>query len=410
MKETEIGVIKLGRLPASKMRLSDLFITISRALDMGSYEILAHSSRVAYIVLEIAEMLDLNEKEKNKLILAALIHDIGIIDHNDKVKAKKFFEIEEDIAESHCKVGAKLTANFNFLPGLSNIIYYHHHNWDGNNFDRLKRKEIPFLSRIIRLADRIEARINSDYFILNQIEVIIKDIKSKSGIWFDPYLVKLFLDLSQKEAFWLNLKSEEHMRILEKWGETTQTNIKLSDLESLASTVAHLIDSISPFTSRHSSGVATIAAMITSDLGFDSQQQRAIRIAGLFHDLGKLIIPNKILEKKDNLTAAEYNIIKQHTFYTYKLLNRVQGLGSIPEWAAFHHERLDGTGYPFRVKAENINLGSRIMALSDVFQALTEDRPYRSSFSITKALKIIDQMQENLKLDGYLVSILKNAI
>jgi len=184
----------------------------------------------------------------------------------------------------------------------------------------------------------------------------------------------------------------------------------LSDLESIASIVAHLIDRVSPFTSRHSTGVATIAAMITHELGYSYQQQRAIRIAGLFHDLGKLIVPAEIIEKEAELTAAEIKVVKQHTFYTYRLLNKIQGLGSIPEWAAFHHERLDGTGYPFRISGDQLNTGSRIMAVSDVFQALTEDRPYRPAFSIAKALGIIDSMEQEAKLDAEIVAVLKNAI
>ena len=238
----------------------------------------------------------------------------------------------------------------------------------------------------------------------------MRTVKNKSKSWFDPELVKVFSRLAQKESFWLNLESKEYNYILERWGKKTKVKINLSDLESLASIVAHLIDRVSPFTSRHSSGVATIAAMITNDLDYSPQEQRAVRIAGLFHDLGKLIIPAEIIEKKSELTAEEYKVVKQHTFYTYRLLKKIQGLGSIPEWAAFHHERLDGTGYPFRIQAEDLNRGSRIMAVSDVFQALTEDRPYRPAFSIAKALDIIDEMQQESKLDAEIISVLKNAI
>lgn len=298
------------------------------------------------------------------------------------------------------------------MPELDDIIYYHHHDWSVNNFDenQIKGAELPLASRVIRLADRIEASINPDICLLMQSDEIIRDIKSKSGSWFDPKLVEIFIKLAQKESFWLNLKSKEYLHILENWGEKTKTNIDLYDLESLASTVAHLIDRISPFTSRHSSGVATIAAMITNEMGYGLQEQRSMRIAGLFHDLGKLTIPDNLIEKEGELTKKEYKVVKQHSYYSYQLLNKVEGLGSIPEWGAFHHERLDGTGYPFRLKAENLNIGSRIMAVSDVFQALTEDRPYRVAFSIAKALEIIQEMQENFKLDKKIISVLKSAI
>ncbi|RCW60298.1 putative nucleotidyltransferase with HDIG domain [Halanaerobium sp. ST460_2HS_T2] len=410
MLQSKIELNKLGDLPDSEMRLSELFITLSSALDMGSYKLLDHSQRVAYIALEIAKVLELGSEDINKLLLAALIHDIGIVDHENKERAQNLFQVELGLAESHCKLGAELTQKLTFIPELAEIIYYHHHKWDGKNFDQLKKNKIPLASRIIHLADRIEAYIDPDVFILNQVENIIRAVKSKSASWFDPELTRAFSIIAQKESFWLNLKVKEYKNILTKWGKKTKVSINLSNLESMASIVAHLIDRVSPFTSRHSSGVATIAAMITNELGYSLREQRAIRIAGLFHDLGKLIVPNKIIEKKEELTTSEFKVVKQHTFYTYQLLNKIKGLGSIPEWAAFHHERLDGTGYPFRIKGDGLNTGSRIMAVSDVFQALTEDRPYRPAFSISKALSIIDEMQQKAKLDGEIISVLKNAI
>lgn len=409
---TKIEVNKLGNLPDSQMRISELFITLSRALDMGSYsyEILDHSRRVAYIALEIAEMLKLETDKINQLVLAALIHDIGIIGSDKKQKAQKLFQVELSLAESHCKFGAELTQKLRFLPQLADIIYYHHHNWSGINFDQVQGEDIPLASRIIHLADRIEALIEPEPFILTQVDYIIQTVKAKSGSWFDPELVKLFEIIALKESFWLNLKVKEYNSILEEWGKKTRANINLSDLESLASIVAHLIDRVSPFTSRHSTGVATIAAMITHEFNYSLQEQRAVRIAGLFHDLGKLIVPSEIIEKESELTAAEFKLVKQHTYYTYRLLNKIQGMGSIPEWAAFHHERLDGTGYPFRIGANCLNMGSRIMAVSDVFQALTEDRPYRPAFSISRALEIIDEMQQEGKLDSEVIHVLKSAI
>ena len=326
MTKTKIEINKLGNLPDSEMRLSELFITLSSALDMGNLEILDHSRRVAYIAFEIANMLDLEEELLNQIVLAALVHDLGIVDYGDQQKAQNLFQVENSLAASHCQLGAELTKKLKFLPDLSDIIYYHHHKWAGANFDRVKGSEIPLPSRIIHLADRIEALIEADFFILNQIEDIMRTVKNKSKSWFDPELVKVFLRLAQKESFWLNLESKEYNYILERWGKKTKVKINLSDLESLASIVAHLIDRVSPFTSRHSSGVATIAAMITNDLDYSPQEQRAVRIAGLFHDLGKLIIPAEIIEKKSELTAEEYKVVKQHTFYTYRLLKKFRVL------------------------------------------------------------------------------------
>jgi len=399
-----------GQLPENEMRISDLFISISRALDMGKIEILDHSSRVAYISLELANYLEFNKKEINKLVLTSLINNIGIMSVEEKRIIKNNFQLNEKFIERQSRNGANLLKKINFLPNIDNIILYSHHKWNGDNFDNVKEKKIPLASRIIFLADRIESLISEEKYILFQVDRILNKIKEKSGEWFDPDLVKAFLKLAKKESFWLNLETKEYNNILEEWGKETQIKINLKNLESLATILAHLIDRISPFTSRHSTGVSTIAAMLTHELGYEELEQRVIRIAGLFHDLGKLIIPAEIIEKEAELTDKEYKIIKQHSYYTYRLLKKIRGLGSMPEWAAFHHERLDGSGYPFRFSSEDINIGSRIMAVSDVFQALTEDRPYRSAFTISKALEIMEEMVENNKIDENIFLTLKQSI
>ncbi|MFW6026121.1 MAG: HD-GYP domain-containing protein [Candidatus Woesearchaeota archaeon] len=400
----------IGKLPEKEMRISDLFIALSEALDMGKIEVLDHSRRVAYFSLKIAKELNLNKAKVNEVVLAALINDIGIRRAKNKVEIQKTFNLEKRLAERHSKTGYKLTQNISILPNISNIILHNHHKFEGNNFNGTKGKDIPLASRIIFLADRLESLIKPGEYILFQVNEIISQIEAKSGQWFDPEVVGAFKNLAKRESFWLNIKTEEYNRVLENWGKETNMKIDLENLESIASVMANLIDRISPFTSRHSSGVATIAAMLTHELGFNELEQRAMRIAGLFHDLGKLIIPAEIIEKEEKLNDDEYMIIKQHPYYSYRLLTKIRGLGNIPEWAAFHHERLNGNGYPFHLGAENLNFGSRILAVSDVFQALTEDRPYRNAFSMGQALNIIDEMKDENELDEEVVFALKESI
>lgn len=80
-------------------------------------------------------------------------------------------------------------------------------------------------------------------------------------------------------------------------------------------------------------------------------------------------------------------MIKQHTYYTYRILKQIDGFSTIAEWAAYHHETLDGTGYPFRIKEHELSLGSRIVAVADVFAALTENRPYRATLELSAVEK-----------------------
>ena len=130
-----------------------------------------------------------------------------------------------------------------------------------------------------------------------------------------------------------------------------------------------------------------------------------MRLAGYLHDLGKLAVPSEILEKPDKLTAAEFAVIRSHTYYTYRVLEKISGLETVNEWASFHHERLNGDGYPFHRAGDTLSLGSRIMAVADVLTAITEDRPYRAGMAPEKAMGILTSMAEGGVLDPSVVEL-----
>ena len=145
----------------------------------------------------------------------------------------------------------------------------------------------------------------------------------------------------------------------------------------------------SPFTYRHSNGVSLVGRFLAESMGFSHEEVELIQVAGLLHDLGKLAIPEAIIEKRGPLTKAEMNLMKQHTYYTYWLLKPITLPFPIPEWAAFHHERLDGQGYPFHKSATDLDTSARLLAVADIYTALREERPYRSSLSEVEIKRIL---------------------
>jgi len=130
-----------------------------------------------------------------------------------------------------------------------------------------------------------------------------------------------------------------------------------------------------------------------------------MKIAGYLHDLGKLAVPQEILEKPAKLNDYEFNIMRSHVFYTYRILANRNGLEQINEWASLHHERLNGKGYPFHLKAADISFGSRIMAVADVFTAIAEDRPYRKGLSKDQIIRTLSHMGVD-SLDSKIVNSL----
>jgi HD-GYP domain-containing protein (c-di-GMP phosphodiesterase class II) len=124
-----------------------------------------------------------------------------------------------------------------------------------------------------------------------------------------------------------------------------------------------------------------------------------MEIAGYLHDIGKLAVPNYILEKSGQLSTKEWRVVHAHSYYTHSILDRVIGFEDITRWASNHHETLDGKGYPFGHSDKELCIGSRIMMVADIFTALAEDRPYRKGLNEQKIQKVFFECVQKNKLD-----------
>ena len=131
---------------------------------------------------------------------------------------------------------------------------------------------------------------------------------------------------------------------------------------------------------------------------------RANDLAGALHDIGKVAIRNEILEKPGRLTNEEFAAMKHHAAYTYYILSGINDFDEIRDWASFHHERLDGSGYPFGKSASDLNTQERIMACVDIYQALIENRPYKQGISHEKSCEILRAMAEKGWIDSDIVA------
>lgn len=129
-------------------------------------------------------------------------------------------------------------------------------------------------------------------------------------------------------------------------------------------------------------------------------------LAGTLHDVGKIAIGNEILEKPARLTDEEFAKMKNHAGYTYMILSKVDGFEEIRDIAAFHHERLDGSGYPFGKRADELTTLQRIMACADIYQALTEKRPYKDGMDHDKACEILKDMADKNWIDKNITEVI----
>ena len=218
--------------------------------------------------------------------------------------------------------------------------------------------------------------------------------------------LEYFVDISKREEFWLDLVPPRLYPLLLQSGPFRNVEIDMDGISLIGNLYRDIIDFKSRFTATHTSGVSECAQKLSQLFGLTGLEVNLMGIAGNLHDIGKLIIPNNILEKPDKLTPEEFAIIKCHTYYTYYIIDSIGGLQQIAEWAAYHHEKLDGSGYPFHCKAENIDTGSRIMAVADIFTAIAEDRPYRQGMEKDEIYKTIKAQTDKGLLDKRIVEVL----
>lgn len=155
------------------------------------------------------------------------------------------------------------------------------------------------------------------------------------------------------------------------------------------------IDAKDPYTVGHSKRVSEYSVQITVELGLPPELIRCARIGGLLHDVGKIGVPDIILGKEGRLTEDEYKRIKEHPMTGAKIMGQVRSLDNVVPALLEHHERLDGKGYPLGLHDEEISLIARIVSISDVFDALTSDRPYREAWKTQKA---IDYLKEGIDI------------
>lgn len=379
-----------------------LVTSLSSVLDLMNKTLVDHHKRVAYIALKIAQRYGLGPEEQNNLIIAGSLHDIGAISLQERLDLINY---EQTTATTHAEQGYRLLNTFSPFQPIAPIVRFHHHEWDSGAGRYFQEEPIPDAAHILHLADRTEILIDRNRDILSQKEEVQSRIQKNSNRFFHPGMVDAFLQASTNDAFWLDLECAELGSILENASIPETITMDLDRLEEFGRFFSRVIDLRSRFTATHSSGVAAVAQRLSEIAGFNPTESRLMRVAGYLHDLGKVSIPVEILEKNGKLTDSERLTIRRHTYYTYRILNRIPGLEQVNVWASLHHERLNGTGYPFGYSADRIPRGSRILAIADIVTALSEKRPYRDGGDKNEIIGILTKETEAGGLDPDLVKL-----
>lgn len=373
--------------------------------NVHSHNFANHSKKTALVALYIANKLNYDDTRLKNLYIAACAHDIGAVE--------AFTESHQDSSfiYEHSEFGSSIIKKLPLDRSISRFIKYHHENWDGSGPNGLAGSSIPEESQIIHIADMFELIYNVEKPYWVQRNNVTDWVNSMRGRFFSRHIADAFIEACKPERFWLDIENiNSNQDILTRMHPPIQAPMSLSIIKNIAVVFAAIIDKKSAFTHEHSIGLSNYASLFSKYYGFDEETTIKMKIAALLHDIGKLSIPNHILDKPGKLSAEEFTIIKSHTYYTRLIIGKIDGMEDIANWAANHHETLRGTGYPENIGSDRLCLKSRIMAVCDIYQALTEPRPYRDEMSKEKALSIIDSMVEVGNIDASIVKALKEIV
>jgi HD-GYP domain-containing protein (c-di-GMP phosphodiesterase class II) len=202
--------------------------------------------------------------------------------------------------------------------------------------------------------------------------------------------VKCFETIAARDSFWAGLSSPFiDSRLVALAPPENILPVDDDYLDDIAAAFGEVIDAKSPYTSGHSTRVARFAADIGAQMAVPASRRRWLHRAALLHDIGKLGVSNMILDKPGKLDDAEWEVMRTHASHTQEILGRVGVFNDLAPIAAAHHERLDGRGYPLGLMDFQITRETRIITISDFYDALTAERPYRAAMAIDDALGVI---------------------
>ena len=431
--------LDVSELNASELNLSEVVSAMSYALDITEGQPEGHALRSCFIGMNIAESLNLDAQSLSDLYYALLLKDLGCSSNSAKIRhifgaddlrIKRAFKTvnldnlaqgtkfvlgnagsaaplsrrlkhvidvslgkdggHTSLTQVRCERGADIALQMGFSVATSDAIRALDEHWNGKGHPyNLAGDEIPLLGRILCLAQTVEV-----FFREGGVAAAQKVALSRRGSWFDPAVVAGLVTAWNRADFWEGLSYEGLERRVARL-EPAERVLKTDDaqLDRVAEAFARVIDAKSPWTYRHSERVRQFAlgaaGQLIGSAALNADALRRLSRAALLHDIGKLGVSNLILDKRSKLTDEEFAAIRRHPLYSEQILMRVAPFEDLAELAGGHHERMDGRGYPKRVKAASLDFEVRLLSVADQFEALTAARPYRDSMTPDAALGIL---------------------
>lgn len=390
-----------------KIDLTEFLHAVSAASDYVENEVLDvpkyHVKRVAVLTNKMAIYLGMDGETVFALTQAAVLHDCALSEYlNDELKDSGYNTNELDMT-AHCIAGEKMLLKLPFYHKVEGAILYHHDRADGKGALGKSAGETPIHAQLIHIADKADVIFGLYTMDPEKYSALMVWINEQKGIMFSEECCRAFTAVVDYDLL-CSISGDKCIDTLEALLPDVCINIPIDLLREMSTIFADITDYKSHFTCRHSLGIAEKAEHMGQYYGYSKEMCNKLYIAGALHDIGKLLISNDILEKPDKLTPDEYKEITNHAIGTWELLHNIKGMEDITRWASLHHEKLDGSGYPFGYTAKDLGKHERLLACLDIYQALVEERPYRHGMPHREAMAILRKMGDAGQLDTQIIT------
>jgi HD-GYP domain-containing protein (c-di-GMP phosphodiesterase class II) len=428
--------------PVAPGRLSSSIViaSLSRALDLAEGEPMGHAIRTCWLGMQIAKWLELRPAERQDLFYALLLKDAGCSANAysvtrwfqaDDITTKAELKITDwssnwrsmvfalrqtapsapitrrmaqlvsvgsrgqglanELVEVRCTRGAEMVRQLGWAEPAAEAVLNLDEHWNGGGRPRgLKGEEIPMLARIALLSQTVEI-----FWRRGGGRAAEAVLRQRRGKWFDPVLVDIVLAHAGSSKLWRQLGEVAHPEHVSHFDPEPRNipSSSMDDMIRIGEVFAAAVDAKSPWTTNHSARTAAIARLMAELMNFTATEQDRVGLAGLLHDLGKLAVSNAILDKAGPLLPEEMEEMQRHTAITHEILSPLWPLDDVAEMAAAHHERLDGSGYHRHLRGPEMPHGAEILAVADVYEALTSHRPYRRGMDPDEAIAVLKKDQ-----------------
>jgi len=386
------------RAPTLEVPVYDLVLAVGTALDLMDPALRAHHLRVATVAVTLGRRVGLPPDRLQDLAIAASLHDAGGFSLGERLDTLAF----EVTRPEHAETGWRILRGFAPFTRAAAAVRHHHLPWEGGRGEHDGDQPVPVEAHLLQLADRCVVLLREGVGAITAGRAALERLRAGAGETFVPELVRALEDTAKVERFWLDAAEGNPAVVAEAIPESAR--LGLGELKGLGRVLERLVDFRSRFTATHSSGVAAVARQLAAACALDEATASEIELAAALHDIGKLAVPGEILDAEPALDGRALDRIRAHPYHGWRVLGRVRGFERVAAWASYHHERLDGSGYPFRLSAAEIPFGSRLVAVADVFTALTEERPYRRGRCAREAAEVLAAEAAAGALDAGLVA------